>query len=423
MKRLRRWHALPLAAILGLTLSGCGETATEEGAGGDEGFEFGASQDEINEIISDLEPVTLTYQPSASSPDAVLAETALAFQEAVEERSNGQITLEMVWGQAVAGYSDLTDALADGRLDLATHLAVYEPDEFPTFDALSTSLSGVPTSPVVGEAVQVAVAAELGEQSESLREEFEAQGISAITPIRPSGVYYALCGSEDTSASDWSGNTTRVGSTAHHDIVEHIGATPVSIEWVEAFEALERGTIDCSVAQLGNSADGGIPEVASHIMYTSDENALPARTVNADLAGPSVEALPMAYQQIIYDSMWVDGVAGSLHSIIDGNQNAVEQAHNAQGSVVPFDDDVEEMISEANSELLSSARETGLLSDELLDSIPDLSDKWEERVQELGYEDQGTIEDLDEWWEPGSVDFTELTEDIYVEVGMDNRPG
>ena len=132
--------------------------------------------------------------------------------------------------------------------------------------------------------------------------------------------------------------------------------------------------------------------------------------------------MPLAYQQIIYDARWVEGNANALNSSIDGIQQAVIQAKGAGGAVVPFDEEVDEAIGEANEELLASVRETGLVSDELLDSIPELGEKWENRVQELGYQDEGDFEELDEWWEPGEVDFTELTEAIYTEVGMENRP-
>lgn len=422
MRKFRASVPIALAASLGLVLSGCAGAGAEEQSDGEQGFEFGAPQEEVNELIADLEPVTLTYQPSAGSPNSVLAQSTHAFVEAVEERSNGQITLDIAYGQAIAGYGEVIDALNDGRIDIATHLPVYEPSDFPTYDALATSMSGLPISPVVGEAVHAAMAAELGEKSEGLRAEFEAQGVTPIAPLMSAGGYYGLCNSEDTSAADWAGNQTRVASTAHHAVVENIGATPVSLEWVETFEALQRGTVDCSMAQLHSSSEGGVPEVAPYIIYSSDENSMSSRTVAAELAGPSFNELPLAYQQIIYDARWVEGNANALNSSIDGIQQAVIQAKGAGGAVVPFDEEVDEAIGEANEELLASVREKGLVSDELLDSIPELGEKWENRVQELGYQDEGDFEELDEWWEPGEVDFTELTEAIYTEVGMENRP-
>lgn len=422
MRNKRVLTPMALIASLGLLLSGCaGDSAQGEGEE-DLGFEFGAPQNEIDELVSGLEPVTLTYQPSAGSPNATQAQATIAFQEEVEERSNGQITLDVVWGQAIAGYSEMIDALADGRVDIATYLPVYEPSDFPTYNAMAMSLSGLPTSSVVGEAVHLGVAAELGEQVEGIRLEMEEQGVVPITPVLPAGAYYGLCSSQDTSASDWSGNQARVGSSAHHAVFEDVGATPVSLEWVETFEALQRGTIDCTINQIHSAAEGGVPEVAPFILYTSDESALPARTVGAEIAGPGFLDLPVAYQQIVYDAAWVTGLAGLLNYTIDGKREGVEQAKSSGGAVVPFDEDMNNAIGEANQELLNSTRETGLLSDEVLDSIPDLAEKWENRIMELGYQDGGDLGDIDEWWEPGEVDFTELTEAIYTEVGMENRP-
>ena len=70
-------------------------------------------------MLADLEPVTLSYQPGGSSAESVTAANGLAFKEYVEERSGGKITLETTWGQAIAPYDELVDALNDGRVDIA----------------------------------------------------------------------------------------------------------------------------------------------------------------------------------------------------------------------------------------------------------------------------------------------------------------
>lgn len=119
------------AAAVALVLAGCGsDTDEQESSGDDTGFEYGASQEEVNEIVEDLEPLTITFQPSAASQNSVMAPAGTVFKEIVEERSNGKITVDIVWGQAIAGYDEVHDALADGRLDVAYTLPVYQPDEW-----------------------------------------------------------------------------------------------------------------------------------------------------------------------------------------------------------------------------------------------------------------------------------------------------
>src|SRR5690625_2903373 len=98
-KRTRRrtaYGAISVLATVGLALSSCagdtGEADADEASAETEGFEYGASQEEVNEAIADLEPVTLTFQNAAPSESAPAAQPVLKFMEAVEERSNGQIT-------------------------------------------------------------------------------------------------------------------------------------------------------------------------------------------------------------------------------------------------------------------------------------------------------------------------------------------
>lgn len=125
--------ALATTGIVPLLLvSGCaGAVGTENGSAGGEGFAYGASQEDVDAVIDDLEPVTLVYQPSGSSPDTPAAVAGHAFAEEIEERSGGKISLDMVWGQAIAGYPEIDDALADGRVDISYHVPIYDPAAYP----------------------------------------------------------------------------------------------------------------------------------------------------------------------------------------------------------------------------------------------------------------------------------------------------
>ena len=415
----------PLAIVTSaaLALSGCagGAGGGGGGDGGGEGFAFGASQEDVDAVLADLEPVTLTYQPPAASPQSIMAPAATAYQEYIEERSGGKITLDVVWGQAIAGYSEVDDALADGRLDLAYSLPIYSPAEYPSFDAIATSLSGLPISPVVGEAVYSAVAADIGWQSQSLLDEYEAQGVTPLTPVISSGGYYPVCTQEGSAPDDWQGRQIRVASTSHLGVVEELGASPVSMEYVEVFEALQRGTVDCTLAQLLPSAEGGLLEVAPHISYSSDEYSLSSRAVGAELAGSSFETLPLAYQQIIFDaaSATFGGIVGIT---ADGNAESVRQAKAAGGTIEPMDSETEKIIGTVQEEQHAAVVEKGLLGDDIEQRVQESADAWSGVAADLGLEDQGSFEDLDEWWESGELDFAPMGEQLYETAFLDHRP-
>src|SRR5699024_11063158 len=129
MRYARNLTPLGFIASSALLLSACAGDAGVAEADSQEGFAYVASLDEVAEAIEDLEPVEITYQGGAQSPHSVTAMNDFAFKEYVEERSNGQISVEIIWGQAIAGYSEIEDALVDGRIDVAYAVPVYNPNE------------------------------------------------------------------------------------------------------------------------------------------------------------------------------------------------------------------------------------------------------------------------------------------------------
>jgi TRAP-type C4-dicarboxylate transport system substrate-binding protein len=387
------------AAALALVLAGCGGNAEGEENGadsGDTGFEYGASQEEVNAVVEDLEPVTITFQPPAASENSVMAPAGTVFKEIVEERSNGKITVEMVWGQAIAGYDEVHDALADGRLDVAYTLPVYQPDEFPALNDIGTAMAGLSSSPFLGELVSNAVGNELGWQNESLLQSYEEQGLVPLTALAASGGYYTVCSDPVEDVDDWNGAQMRIASTAQSAQVTELGATPVSIEYTETYEALQRGTVDCTLGQLVPSAEGGIFEVAPHLGYTTDHSF--SRAPGAYLAGSSFQDLPLAYQQIIFDSNRFAS-AGGMQSVIGGNAEAVAQAKEAGGEITAFTDEVQQQIGSYAEELTEEAVQNGHIDEDIVSMIAEYEEQWTAEIEELGYTDEGTTADFDEWYD------------------------
>ena len=135
--------AAAIAATAVLALSACAGSAGSGGGGGGTGggtgFDYGASQEDVDAALAELDPVNIVYQAGAQGPNSVSAQSAHDFKEYVEERSGGKITVEVIWAQAIAGYSEIDDALADGRIDVSYALPIYDPSTYPAFDALATT--------------------------------------------------------------------------------------------------------------------------------------------------------------------------------------------------------------------------------------------------------------------------------------------
>src|SRR5699024_893374 len=180
---------------------------------------------------------------------------------------------------------------------------------------LGTVMAALKPSPYQGELVANAVGNELGWNNESVLETYEELGLTPLTPFAASGGYYSVCNSVVDSEDDWDGLQVRIASTAQAAQVKHLGATPVSMEYAETFEALQRGTVDCTLGQLVPSAESGIFEVAPNLGFTTESSF--SRSPGAYLAGSSFTDMPLAYQQIIFDSNAL-AAAGGMQAVIGG---------------------------------------------------------------------------------------------------------
>src|SRR5699024_7749212 len=188
-----------------------------------------------------------------------------------------------------------------------------------------------------------------------------------------------------------------------------LGASPVSMEYVEVYEALQRGTVDCSFAQLIPSAEAGLFEVAPNIGYSSDEYSMSSRAVGAELAGSSFDDLPLAYQQIIFDASQAS-YTGAVELTANGNAESVRQSKEAGGNIEQFDEETEEIIGETHQQQLAEVLENGLLGDDIAERVQASADKWSSVAEETGIVVQGKFENLDEWWSADDYDFDAMAQ-------------
>ena len=420
-RAVRLAPALAAASALTLGLSACAGSAggsSGGGGGGDGAYEAGADQAAIDEALADLDPVEIVYQPSAASQESVQSPSGTVLAEAIEERSGGKITVDTVWGQAIAGYGEVHDALADGRVDLAYTLPVYDPAQFPAVNALGDAMGGLDPSPFIGEMVTNAVATDVAWHTPEIVDEYESLGIQPIAPTVASGGYYTVCADPGVEEADFDGRQVRIASKTQGELMTSIGASPVSMEYTETFEALQRGTVDCTLGQLVPSAEAGIFEVAPHVGYMTETSI--SRSPGALLAGSGFEQLPLGYQQVIFDS-YADYYHGQMQTTVGGNAVAIGMAKEAGGEIEQFPEDFQQDIAEFSENKRAELAESGVAGGELQTRVEESAEKWAAKAEELGFADDGTTEDFDEWYDE-ETEFRLLGEAIYEEVILPHRP-
>src|SRR5699024_1711350 len=112
-KKLRLGGLLTVSALL---LAGCAGSVGDTAGDADRGasVEPGASKEEYAEALADMEPVELTFQAASSATGGNGARDT-AFAEAIEEWSDGKISVEVLFGYPIVAPSEVASALQDGR--------------------------------------------------------------------------------------------------------------------------------------------------------------------------------------------------------------------------------------------------------------------------------------------------------------------
>ena len=412
--------AVAMASVFGLAVSGCaGSVGNANDTSDETGVPAGASDAEYQDALADMPETTLVYQPEAPSAEVISAPRALEFKERVEEASGGKLEIEIVWGQAVAGYSEVVDALVDGRVDIATILPIYSPAEFPVNDAfiVGSTLGG--SSPRAGELASNAALLEAAWNSEEFQAELESHEVVPLIPFYGDGNQFAMCTNQTTDGSDWGGLQTRVSSSIQNDQVSTLAASPVSLEYPEVYEALQRGAIDCAMAHGAAATGNGFLEVAPHFAY-SDEVSF-GRGAQSVVAGTNYKNLPLAAQQLVFDEM-VTMFEQQLVTSLAGNSNVSTAIDEYDGSSRTLTENEVEQLRELSNTLLDEKVESDIIPKGFKDDLTQKFDKWDAVVEEMGLMDEGDLESFSEWHDPESDAVGEFAERVYDDVMMDHRP-
>ena len=223
-----------------------------------------------------------------------------------------------------------------------------------------------------------------------------------------------------TSLDDFAGKQIRVGSASDLEIVESLGALPVSMQFVEAYEALQRNTIDCTLGGMRIGSEYGFLEVAPHV--TLPNNAAWGRSPTAVVAGPGYQDLPLAAKQVIFDA-YAQSNARSLEASVAFSADAVEKVEQNGGDIRRLDEDAEAKLSEAIENLRDeTAGSDALDGEEAVVQVDEAYSKWLGIAEEEGHEDSGDYFGFAEEFASESVDLSTFGERIFEEIYLPHRP-
>jgi TRAP-type C4-dicarboxylate transport system substrate-binding protein len=410
------------AAVGALALAGCAESGSGGAGGGGEGVEYGATKAEYQAAFADVDPVVLHTQ-SPGTKGSVGGSFVEAYVAAVEDWSGGKITFDLAYSDAIAKATEIDDAVKDGRLDIGQVLTVYEPKEFPAASALLDASVLSDQSVVTGVLQSNAWPAEVAFSTPEIVSEFEDKGLKLMMPAYNAGMNALFCSQPRAGLADLAGKSVSVGSTAGTEQVTALGATPTSVAYTEAYEALQRGVINCSMLSPSAAAIGGIVEVAPHTVI-DPEAGLAVPTGNMVINEDVWAGLPLVAQQLLWDRLDVF-IAGSIEGKIwPVTVDSVQKIKQYGGEVTPFAPDAREALQTANDKIVDAIADKPALSDGegFVTNARESADKWSRIVEELGYTNETDYNGFAEWYAPGKIDIDPYVKRVYEEILLDKRP-
>ncbi|MFB8388302.1 hypothetical protein ACFC3F_14285 [Microbacterium sp. NPDC055910] len=389
-----------VAIVTTLALAGCGSTTAGGGGSSDSaGVPFGASKAEYQAAFADLDQITLITQ-TAGAPGTITSKYFEEYQEAVTDWSGGKIEFETNFSYSVAPATEVSDAVADGRLDMSYTIPAYQPEELAASNALIDMSITAEQTPLVGLLQLMGWSFESSLASEPIRAEFEKIGLYPLLPVYALGPDVIACSSPRSTLAELKGASARMGTRLNAPQFNALGIEGVSLSVQEIYEALQRGVIDCTTSGPLSLALNGSVEVAPHVRYvptTGFAGGFASLVINQSV----FESLPLPARQLLHDRLDVF-VEAQINSGMGAEMDLLVQSEKYGGTVEAFEDDVTAALEDANAGIIEGARsELAGVEDPatFVDDAQSTMESWLDTVVGLGYDPAIGYQEYGQWYQ------------------------
>ncbi len=322
----------------------------------------------------------LSYAHYVSSVHPMVTGGIQPFFERVTEATGGDITWNVYWGGAMGEPKELLGAIDDGIVDAAGIVDVYLKSQLPS-SALLSSLF------VVADDV-LAYAAAMNEYQTlhcpSCLEDYHEHNVIPLAWYSTSP-YLLMCTSDASTLDALAGKKVRATSRMG-TLMQSMGATPVSVTSAEMYEAMQRGTIDCSVGAAAWLTGYNIKDFVTQIVEDPLGAYIGAMVMNmnadvwADLSDDNRQAIMDNLPKLVGDTMW---------AYLAEADDAVKQSVEGGAKLVPAGDDFrtkleeirpgewEAAIAQGEADGIENARE-------MIEGFRKTVEKWQGLMEEIG---------------------------------------
>jgi len=172
--------------------------------------------------------------------------------------SDGAITMTIL-GPEVVNLGQVRDALTSGLIDVGNLLPLYYPAELPNM-----TLAGELALSSQNPHAMAAAITEYTVNCESCLQEMADLGV-VYTGSGSSDLYVLLTTSPVRTAEDLQGLRLRSGGAPFSRWAENFGAVPAAISVNDVFEAMSQGTVEGSMASIGDLLSFRLVDIVTHV--------------------------------------------------------------------------------------------------------------------------------------------------------------
>lgn len=196
--------------------------------------------------------------PASPPPHPAYSHLYVPFQKYLPEESDGRLT-GTIYGMDVAGLTEMPGALKTGLIEIGLLLQTYFPADFPE-SALTADLALQGRNP---HAMAAAVTEYIVGCEPCQREMKDFGGV--FLGSGSSDVYVLISKSPLKTLADMKGQRLRVSTATFGRLAEALGAVPVSIASNDTFESMSQGTLNGSIASVGDLVTQRLIDVAEYV--------------------------------------------------------------------------------------------------------------------------------------------------------------
>ena len=178
----------------------------------------------------------------------------------VDARSGGDLKINVSFGGVLASVGEVPTAVETGVIDMGNVVTPYFPDQFVVNNAIPFFWPQPKSQGELGELML-----RWSEKYPAFSEELAKYNLQMVS-VRPLPPYGFICTSPIRTLGDFKGKRIRSYGVALPAMIEAVGAVPVGMPDVEAYEAMSNNVLDCSAADIALVAAFKLDEVAHYFI-------------------------------------------------------------------------------------------------------------------------------------------------------------